>query len=59
MHRASMSRPKLFSRSLHCRFTEAGPPWERSITAEDIDYVIERLEPLVGKLRQALPVGAG
>ncbi len=29
-----------------------------STTADDIDYVIECLEPLVGKLRQALPVGA-
>jgi cysteine desulfurase len=30
----------------------------RSTTAEDIDYVLECLAPLVGKLRQALPVGA-
>ena len=30
----------------------------RSTTAEDIDYVIESVEPLVRKLRQALPVGA-
>lgn len=30
----------------------------RSTTAEDIDYVIACVEPLVKKLRQALPVGA-
>jgi cysteine desulfurase len=30
----------------------------RSTTAEDIDYVIESVEPLVRKLRQAMPVGA-
>jgi cysteine desulfurase len=30
----------------------------RSTTAEDIDYVIESVEPLVRKLRAALPVGA-
>jgi len=30
----------------------------RSTTADDIDYVIESVEPLVRKLRQALPVGA-
>ena len=30
----------------------------RSTTAEDIDYVVESIEPLVRKLRQALPVGA-
>ncbi len=30
----------------------------RSTTAEDVDYVIESVEPLVRKLRQALPVGA-
>ena len=30
----------------------------RSTTAEDIDYVIESVEPLVRKLRQALPVAA-
>ncbi len=30
----------------------------RSTTAEDIDYVIECVEPLVRKLRQAMPVGA-
>lgn len=30
----------------------------RSTTAEDIDYVIECVEPIVRKLRQALPVGA-
>ena len=30
----------------------------RSTTAEDIDYVIESAEPLVRKLRQALPVAA-
>jgi cysteine desulfurase len=29
----------------------------RSTTAEDIDYVIESVEPLVRKLRAALPVG--
>jgi len=29
-----------------------------STTAEDIDYVIESVEPLVRKLRQAMPVGA-
>ncbi len=29
-----------------------------STTAEDIDYVIECVEPVVRKLRQALPVGA-
>jgi len=30
----------------------------RSTTAEDIDYVVECVEPLVRKLRQAMPVGA-
>src|SRR5438128_2408603 len=30
----------------------------RTTTAEDIDYVIECAEPLVRKLRQAMPVGA-
>jgi cysteine desulfurase len=30
----------------------------RSTTAEDIDYVVECIEPLVRKLRQAMPVGA-
>ena len=30
----------------------------RSTTAEDIDYVIDSVEPLVKKLRQAMPVGA-
>jgi cysteine desulfurase len=30
----------------------------RSTTAEDIDYVLECVEPLVRKLRQAMPVGA-
>jgi cysteine desulfurase len=30
----------------------------RSTTAEDIDYVIECLEPIVRRLRQAMPVGA-
>ena len=30
----------------------------RTTTAEDIDYVIEAIEPLVRKLRQAMPVGA-
>jgi cysteine desulfurase len=30
----------------------------RSTTAEDIDYVIDSVEPLVRKLRAALPVGA-
>jgi len=30
----------------------------RSTTADDIDYVIDSVEPLVRKLRQALPVGA-
>jgi cysteine sulfinate desulfinase/cysteine desulfurase-like protein len=30
----------------------------RSTTAADIDYVIESLETVVRKLRQALPVGA-
>ncbi|HEU4369983.1 MAG TPA: cysteine desulfurase family protein [Methylomirabilota bacterium] len=30
----------------------------RSTTGEDIDYVIETVEPLVRKLRAALPVGA-
>ena len=30
----------------------------RTTTAEDIDYVIECVEPLVRKLRQAMPVGA-
>jgi cysteine desulfurase len=30
----------------------------RSTTAEDIEYVIESVEPIVRKLRQALPVGA-
>jgi cysteine desulfurase len=29
-----------------------------STSAEDIDYVIECVEPLVRKLRQAMPVGA-
>jgi cysteine desulfurase len=30
----------------------------RSTSAEDIEYVLERVEPLVGKLRSAVPVGA-
>jgi cysteine desulfurase len=30
----------------------------RSTTVADIDYVIECVEPLVRKLREALPVGA-
>jgi len=30
----------------------------RSTTAEDVDYVIESVEPVVRKLRAALPVGA-
>jgi cysteine sulfinate desulfinase/cysteine desulfurase-like protein len=30
----------------------------RSTTAEDIDYVIESVEPVVRKLRAAMPVGA-
>jgi cysteine desulfurase len=30
----------------------------RSTTAEDIDYVVECVEPLVAKLRKAMPVGA-
>lgn len=30
----------------------------RSTTAEDIDYVVESVEPIVRKLRAALPVGA-
>ena len=30
----------------------------RSTTAEDIDYVVESVEPLVRKLRAAMPVGA-
>jgi cysteine desulfurase len=30
----------------------------RSTTADDIDYVIDAVEPLVRKLRQAVPVGA-
>jgi cysteine desulfurase len=30
----------------------------RSTSAEDIDYVVECIEPLVRKLRQAIPVGA-
>jgi len=30
----------------------------RTTTAEDIDYVIECVEPLVRKLRQVMPVGA-
>jgi cysteine desulfurase len=30
----------------------------RSTTAEDIDYVVESIEPLVRKLRQAVPAGA-
>jgi cysteine desulfurase len=30
----------------------------RSTSAEDIEYVLERVEPLVAKLRSALPVGA-
>lgn len=30
----------------------------RSTTAEDIDYVVESIEPIVRKLRAALPVGA-
>jgi cysteine desulfurase len=29
----------------------------RSTTAEDIDYVVDCVEPLVAKLRQAMPVG--
>jgi cysteine desulfurase len=31
----------------------------RSTTAEDIDYVVESVEPLVRKLRAAMPVTAG
>lgn len=30
----------------------------RSTTAEDIDYVVETVQPIVHKLRQALPAGA-
>jgi cysteine sulfinate desulfinase/cysteine desulfurase-like protein len=30
----------------------------RSTTAEDIDYVIESVEPTIRKLRAAMPVGA-
>ena len=30
----------------------------RSTTAEDVDYVVDTIEPLVRKLRQAIPVGA-
>jgi len=30
----------------------------RSTSAEDIDYVIEAVEPVVRKLRAAMPVGA-
>jgi cysteine sulfinate desulfinase/cysteine desulfurase-like protein len=30
----------------------------RSTSADDIDYVIDSVEPLVRKLRQAMPVGA-
>ena len=30
----------------------------RSTTAEDIDYVVESVEPIVRKLRAAMPVGA-
>src|SRR5205814_2388162 len=30
----------------------------RSTTAEDIDYVVESLEPIVRRLREASPVGA-
>jgi cysteine desulfurase len=30
----------------------------RSTTAEDVDYVIESVEPVVRKLREAMPVGA-
>lgn len=30
----------------------------RSTTAEDIDYVVESVEPIVRKLRSAMPVGA-
>jgi cysteine desulfurase len=30
----------------------------RSTTAEDIDYVIECVEPIVRKLREKVPVGA-
>jgi cysteine desulfurase len=30
----------------------------RSTTAADVDYVIESVEPIVRKLRAALPVGA-
>jgi cysteine sulfinate desulfinase/cysteine desulfurase-like protein len=29
-----------------------------STSVEDIDYVVECVEPLVRKLRQAMPVGA-
>jgi cysteine sulfinate desulfinase/cysteine desulfurase-like protein len=29
----------------------------RSTTAEDIDYVVESVEPVVRKLRAAMPVG--
>ena len=30
---------------------------ERSTTADDIDYVVESVEPIVRKLRAAMPVG--
>ena len=30
----------------------------RSTSVEDIDYVVDAIEPLVRKLRQAMPVGA-
>jgi cysteine sulfinate desulfinase/cysteine desulfurase-like protein len=30
----------------------------RSTTAEDIDYVVESVEPIVRKLRAAMPVSA-
>jgi len=30
----------------------------RSTTAEDVDYVIESVDTVVRRLRQALPVGA-
>jgi cysteine sulfinate desulfinase/cysteine desulfurase-like protein len=30
----------------------------RSTTTDDIEYVVECLEPLVRKLRQAMPAGA-
>jgi cysteine desulfurase len=30
----------------------------RSTTAEDVDYVIACVEPIVRRLRQAMPIGA-